>query len=295
MTAASAKIPADAAVRDTEFAFTARDFRQIAEILYGECGIVLGDNKMNLVYSRLAKRLRLHKFKAFRDYCEFVTGSGGAEERRTMIASLTTNVTRFFREPHHFEHLRKTVLPALAKEARAGRRVRIWSAGCSSGEEPFSIAMTVVAAIPDVATLDFKILATDIDQNMVAHGRAGTYDASVIESIPKEHHKACLLKRESESDKAVRMSDRVRSLIRFNELNLLGAWPMTGGFDVIFCRNVMIYFNDDTQFKLCKRFAELLPAGGTLFIGHSERIDEGRLPLDLVGQTIYVKSAGSKG
>jgi len=273
--------------------FTVRDFRQIAEILHADCGIALGENKANLVYSRLAKRLRALRFKAFREYCEFVISETGTEERKAMITAMTTNVTRFFREPHHFDHLRKAVLPRLAKAARSGRRIRIWSAGCSSGEEPFSIAMTVIAAIPDFANLDIKILATDLDQNMIAHGREASYDASVLGSIPKEYLKGCVARKETESESIIQMSDKVRSLVRFNELNLLHKWPMSGGFDVIFCRNVMIYFDEETQLKLCRRFTELLPPGGSLCIGHSEHIDEERVPVDLVGQTIYVKRGGS--
>jgi chemotaxis protein methyltransferase CheR len=293
MTGSSPTPRADALVRDTEFTYTARDFRHIAEILHEECGIALGDNKANLVYSRLAKRLRAIGLKSFRDYCLFISEPEGLDERKAMIAAMTTNVTRFFREPHHFNNLRTVVLPRLEKTARAGGRVRIWSAGCSSGEEPFSIAMTVLDVIPDANNLDIRILATDLDQNMIAHARAAVYQGSVVESIPKHLLTSWAQKKVSEGETTYRMADKVRSLIRFNELNLLGPWPMTGGFDVIFCRNVMIYFDEDTQLKLCRRFSELLPPGGTLYIGHSERIDEDRLPLDLVGQTIYIKKGGS--
>jgi chemotaxis protein methyltransferase CheR len=272
----------------TEFEFTARDFRKIAEIMREESGIVLGENKANLVYSRLAKRLRKLNIDTFREYCDFVVSGEGADERRGMIAAMTTNVTKFFREQHHFDYLRDRVLPQLAKNAKAGDRVRIWSAGCSSGEEPYTIAMTVLGAIPDAASFDFKILATDLDHNMIAHGRAGLYDASATESIPKEYRKF-FTDTGSGNEARIQMSDKLRSLIRFNELNLLGNWPMTGGFDVIFCRNVMIYFDDDTQFELCRRYAQLLPIGGTLCIGHSERADTDRLPLDIVGQTTYRK------
>lgn len=272
--------------RETEFEFSTRDFRMIAEIMRGEYGIVLGENKANLVYSRLVKRLRALRIESFRDYCDFIASEDGAEERRTMIAAMTTNVTKFFREPHHFDYLREKVLPRLSGEARAGRRVRIWSAGCSSGEEPFSIAMTVLAAFPDATAFDVKILATDLDHTMIAHGRAGLYDGAARESIPAEYKKFYI----ANENGTIQIADKLRSLIRFNELNLLGAWPMTRGFDVIFCRNVMIYFDDETQFDLCRRFSDLLPHGGTLCIGHSERADTDRLPLDLVGQTIYSKN-----
>jgi chemotaxis protein methyltransferase CheR len=285
---------AGALSRDTEFAFTEADFREIAELLRMECGISLGANKKNLVYSRLAKRLRSNGLSSFRDYCALISGDDGAEERHAMVAAMTTNVTRFFREQHHFDHLRTEVLPRLAKSLRARGRARIWSAGCSSGEEPYSIAMTVLAAIPDAAEFNIKILATDIDPNMIAFGKAAAYGVGIADSIPAEYLKTWCVRGESDGDKVYRIADRVRSLISFNELNLLGPWPMQGQFDVVFCRNVMIYFDGDTQAKLCRRFANLMPPGGVLYIGHSERLGEDELSFDLHGRTTYVKRGGAE-
>ena len=279
--------------RDAEFAFSVSDFRWIAEFLLAECGIALGENKMNLVYSRLAKRLRALGLNSFQDYCELVGSEAGDAERKAMIAAMTTNVTRFFREPHHFDHLRDVLLPHFAKTLRSSGRVRIWSAGCSSGEEPFSIAMTILAAIPDAAALDVRILATDIDPNMVAHARSATYHGLSAESIPNELLRAWAVRKKTDGDTVYEMADKVRALVRFNELNLLRSWPMKGRFDAIFCRNVMIYFNEETQFNVCRRFAEMLPPGGILYIGHSERLAEEGLPFDLAGQTTYAKHGGS--
>ncbi|HEX7885802.1 MAG TPA: protein-glutamate O-methyltransferase [Phenylobacterium sp.] len=252
-----------------EFAFTEADFRKISAMVHGDAGIHLPDAKATLVYSRLAKRLRALGLTSFRDYCALVSANDGLDERQKMLAALTTNVTRFFREPHHFEHLKDKVLPPLLDAVRRGGKVRIWSAACSSGQEPFSIAMTILALMPDAADKDVKILATDIDPNMVAEGRGGAYAPHLLEGIPDGYRKRWT---SSGADGRVKMSDDLRALITFNELNLIGDWPMKGQFDAIFCRNVAIYFEDDTQARLWSRFAPANKAGGFLYIGHSERI-----------------------
>jgi chemotaxis protein methyltransferase CheR len=269
-------------VPDGEFRFTAQDLRKIAALVHGEAGIVITESKAGLVYSRLAKRLRMIGLRSFREYCELVESEDGASERSAMIAAMTTNVTRFFREAHHFDHLRDVCLK-LAPAVRAGKPLRIWSAACSSGEEPYSIAMTLLSAIPDASEHDVRILATDIDPNMVARGRGRTYPASVVASIPADMFSKWTARR----DDSVVMSDALAALIRFNELNLLSDWPMRGKFDVIFCRNVMIYFDEPTQDRIWTRFANILTPEGMLYIGHSERIALDRHPFDLVGQTAY--------
>lgn len=252
-----------------EFAFTEADFRKISAMVHGDAGISLPEAKATLVYSRLAKRLRALGLTSFKDYCELVADSNGVDERQKMLAALTTNVTRFFREPHHFDHLKDNVLPPLLDAARRGGKVRIWSAACSSGQEPFSIAMTILSLMPEAVDKDVKILATDIDPNMVAEGRGGAYAPHLLEGIPDAYRKRWT---SSAGDGRVRMSDDLRSMITFNELNLIGDWPMKGKFDAIFCRNVAIYFEDDTQARLWSRFAPLNQVNGALYIGHSERI-----------------------
>ena len=251
-----------------EFVFTDDDFQQIAAILHGEAGIVVSESKATLVYSRLAKRLRALGLTSFRDYCGLVAGADGLSERQTMLAALTTNVTRFFREPHHFEHLKTKVLPPLIEAARRGEKVRIWSAACSSGQEPYSAAMTLLSLAPDAPGLDIKILATDIDPNMVAEGRAGVYAASLIQPAPADMRKRWF----APAPGGMAVAEDVRALVAFRELNLIGDWPMRGKFDAIFCRNVVIYFGEDTQVRLWGRFASALRPGGTLYIGHSERV-----------------------
>jgi len=252
-----------------EFAFTETDFRKISAMVHGDAGIHLPDAKATLVYSRLAKRLRALGLTSFKDYCALVAAGEGVDERQKMLAALTTNVTRFFREPHHFDHLRDKVLPPLLDAARRGGKVRIWSAACSSGQEPFSIAMTILSLMPEAPEKDVKILATDIDPNMVAEGRSGTYAAHLLDGVPDTFRKRWTT---TGPDGRVRMSDDLRTMVTFNELNLIGDWPMKGKFDAIFCRNVAIYFEDDTQARLWSRFAPLNQVNGALYIGHSERI-----------------------
>lgn len=264
-----------------EFQFGKDEFKRIAAILHGDSGISLGEGKVALVYSRLAKRLRLLGLKSFRDYCDLVESQQGASERKNLLTSLTTNVTRFFREPHHFDHLRTHVMPVLADKAKRGGRVRIWSAGCSTGQEPYSIALTVLGVLPDAPSLDFKILATDIDSNVVATAREGRYSDSEFSPVP-----ANLRGRHFANERGEwAASDNLRNWIAFRELNLLQAWPMKGQFDVIFCRNVCIYFEEATQQKLWTRFAEQLTPGGRIYIGHSERANSNLLEND--GLTTY--------
>jgi len=258
-----------APVVDGEFAFTEGDFRKIAAMVHGDAGIALPDTKATLVYSRLAKRLRALGLSSFKDYCALVAGKDGLDERQKMLAALTTNVTRFFREPHHFEDFANKVLPPLLQRARSGGRVRIWSAACSSGQEPYSAAMTLLSLMPNAGDFDIRILATDIDPNMVVDGRNGVYSENLLAGVSAEHRRRWTT---TEASGGVRMADELRALVTFNELNLIGDWPMKGRFDVIFCRNVAIYFEDDTQARLWSRFAPLLQPGGTLYIGHSERI-----------------------
>ncbi len=267
-----------------EFAFTGEDFRTIAAVLHGDAGIYLPDSKATLVYSRLAKRLRVLGLSSFREYCRLIQGQEGVDERQAMLAALTTNVTRFFREPHHFEDLRDKVMPALAAKARAGGRVRLWSAGCSTGPEPYSMALTLLNVLPDAARYDIKILATDIDPNVVQTARAGVYSREALEAVPNSDRKH--LVRGDDPD-MWRLSDDVQGLIAFRELNLIRPWPMSGKFDVIFCRNVVIYFDDATQETVWKKFIDVMNPGARLYIGHSERVagDGGRLISD--GLTAY--------
>lgn len=279
--------PRDLAVPDGEFPFTWADFRQIAELVHSEAGIVLAETKVNLVYSRLAKRLRAIGLRNFREYCTLVQGENGVDERQAMIAAMTTNVTRFFRESHHFDYLRSRVLPDLLEGARKGGKVRIWSAGCSSGEEAYSIGLTILELAPNAAEMDVRILASDIDPEMLRRGTTGIYAVRQMGDIPPELRRKWFRAVPGSGGADLEVGEELGELVRFRELNLLREWPMRGKFDIIFCRNVMIYFDDETQNAVWGRFAEILRPEGTLCIGHSERITVGSHPYDLVGQTIY--------
>ena len=269
-----------------EFTLTERDFRAIADLLRQDAGITLPDGKETLVYSRLAKRLRALSLPGFPDYVALLQHPDGADERKHMLRALTTNVTRFFREPHHFDHLRTTVLPPLLAVARAGKRVRLWSAACSNGQEPYSLGLTILDLLPDVADLDVRVLATDIDSDMVALGQAGRYDEDTLSPVPALPRSRWF--RPTRDGDAMEAGPELRRLVQFRELNLIGAWPMRGGFDAIMCRNVAIYFDADTQALVWSRFAPLLAPGTHLYIGHSERLSgpaaAGFVP---AGTTIY--------
>lgn len=269
---------------DGEFVFQAEDFQRIAAILHDEAGIALSESKATLVYSRLAKRLRSLGLESFRDYCALVAGAGGADERQQMIAALTTNVTRFFREPHHFEHLKTVVLSPLLQEAKRGGQVRIWSAGCSSGEEPYSIALTILSLLPEAAELDVRVLATDIDTHVLARAREGAYGSSSMLQIPGDLRSRWF---RQQGDRWV-VADPLRRLVTFNELNLMGDWPMRRTYQAIFCRNVVIYFEEATQARVFSRFVPLMAPGARLYLGHSERlVGEAAGRLQSEGVTIY--------
>ena len=258
-----------------EFLFTEEDFARIAKMLHDDAGIYLPEVKATLVYSRLAKRLRALGLQSFRDYCALLTEEGGAMvgERQQMLAALTTNVTRFYREPHHFEHLKTRVLPPLLDHARRGGRVRLWSAACSTGPEPYSMALTVLSLMPEAAKYDIRILATDIDPNVVAEGKRGIYRADAVEPIPTDLRGRWMQRVNQDGEFAWSVGEDMRQMVQFRELNLIGQWPMKGPFDAIFCRNVVIYFEEETQAKVWSRFKPLLTREGRLYIGHSERLN----------------------
>lgn len=255
----------DLAGYEREFGYCDADFGAIASILRAEAGIALPAGKASLVYARLIKRLRALEFSNFADYVALLQGTDGEGERRHMVAALTTNVTRFFREPHHFDHLRTEVLRDLVAKARRGARVRLWSAGCSTGQEPYSIAALIAAFGPAAARLDIKILATDIDPNVLEHAAAGHYTS--IEGMPPDARRWFPRQRSGwQADPAI------RNLVTFRQVNLNSPWPMRGPFDVVFCRNVAIYFDQELQSRLWQSFADVVPPDGCLYIGHAERV-----------------------
>lgn len=271
-----------------EYPLTRRDLSEIAAMIYADAGIYLNETKASLVYSRLSKHIRGLGLSGFREYCELVASPEGAAQRREMLSHLTTNFTRFFRENHHFDHLRDHVLPDLIARAKSGGRVRIWSAACSDGQEPYSIALTVLGAFPNAADYDFKILATDIDPKILTAARSGVYDEGALETVSPVMRKQWFNEVSVGGRTKFEINDKVKKLITFNELNLMTQWPFKGKFDVIFCRNVVIYFDEPTQVKIWNRFATLLPMGGHLYIGHSERVSgDAKNLFDNTGITTY--------
>jgi chemotaxis protein methyltransferase CheR len=278
--------PASKRGDDREFPLTEKEYRYLASVVYELSGIVLGPNKINMVYSRLSRRVRELGLTSFNAYCELIKRPDGAAELGLLVNAITTNLTRFFREPHHFEHLRKDVAPS----GRRAARLRIWSAGCSSGEEPYSIAMTLAGAMPDIAGRDVRILATDLDTNMVATAHAGIYPVSAVADMPKGQRARFFERAGGRDEDVVRVVEPIRRLITFKHLNLLGPWPMKGPFDAIFCRNVMIYFDNPTKAALVARYAKLLKPGGCLYIGHSETLLDHHANLRIAGATIYRKA-----
>lgn len=284
-------VPPGAFLRDIPFSDA--DFRAIADLAQERFGLSLAESKKPLVYSRLSRRLKSRQVGSFSEYIALLDRREEEQERLELISALTTNVTSFFREKHHFDTLRDALAGDLGARARAGGRVRIWSAGCSSGQEPYSIAMTVLEAVPEAARLDLRILATDIDPKIVAKARAGEYPAEEASGIPANLRGKWLPSCGKDGTRCS-VSPDVRALITFNELNLVNAWPIKGPFDVIFCRNVAIYFSQQTQQTLWQRFSAMLPPSGLLFIGHSERVTGPALKeVEGIGITSYRKLQGA--
>jgi chemotaxis protein methyltransferase CheR len=269
---------------EREFVLTDTDFNAIIGVIRETSGIVLGDGKRDLVYGRLAPRLRLLGCRSFAEYLQRLEGPGGADEQTALVNAITTNLTGFFGEKHHFDALAADILPRLKMENPA-RRLRIWSAGCASGQEPYSIAMVLKRTLTDLASWDALVLATDIDNTMVARAEAGLYDVDAATGIPPD----CERFLEGAAGGRIAMAASLKRLIRFSRLNLIGPWPVSGPFDVIFCRNVVIYFDDDTQRVLFDRFADILRPGGWLFIGQSESLHRVSDRFRHLGHTAYQK------
>jgi len=263
-------------------------FNEISDLVKSLCGINLHDGKKELVKARLTKRLRKLNLCSFAEYMEYVRSDTSGAELTNMLDALSTNLTSFFRENEHFEYLAEQVFPAILDNApRTGRRLRIWSAGCSSGEEPYSIAITVSEKIPDLRSWDAKILATDISTRMLARAARGVYDAERIKTVSPQARSRYFECIETRPDRMYRVTDALGAMVHYARLNLMNRWPMQGPFDVIFCRNVMIYFDKVTQGKLINRFYDLLAPGGTLFIGHSESLAGVKHQFRYMQPTIY--------
>lgn len=270
---------------DRDFPMTEEDFRRIAAKVEAMAGIVLKDHKRQMVYTRLSRRLRALGLPSFRAYLDHLESPTGANEIGEFANAVTTNLTSFYREGHHFTHLGEKILRPLVE--RGERRVRIWSAGCSSGEEPYTISMTVQGVPGLTSGRDVKILATDLDTNVLAKGARGEYDRDRLKGIPEDKLRASTEAIEG----GARFKPALRGLITFRQLNLLHDWPFKGPFDAIFCRNVVIYFDAATKGRLVDRFAAMLKPDGALYLGHSESLLGEHPLLRSEGRTIYRRRA----
>lgn len=271
-----------------ELPLSDREFARVKARVYAEAGISLSDAKRTLVVSRLSKIVRSHGHTSFDGYLDYLDRDGSAADGQDFVNALTTNLTRFYREDHHFDHLGQYVGELVSSRPRSGPdgkpRLRIWSAGCSTGQEPFTIGLSLLDQYPELKRWDFKILATDIDTNVLAKAAMGVYPQSELNGLSRERARPF----ESGEPGTIRVPAAVRSLVSFKPLNLMSpTWPMRGLFDAIFCRNVAIYFDKPTQGTLFARLGRMLVPGGYLYIGHSENLGAGGEGFRVAGKTIY--------
>jgi len=273
-----------------DYVLTDTQFHRIRELVREHTGISLSEAKRQLVYGRLARRLRALKLASFGEYLELIERAG-ADELEEFTNAITTNLTSFFREPHHFEYLASDVLPKIVAKDSGVRRARIWCCAASTGEEPYSIAMVLREAQEILTGFDVKLLATDLDSAVLATGAAGIYNAERLKSVSGARVSRFFRKGSGEHAGHFRATDELRNLITFKQLNLMHEWPIRGPFDAIFCRNVIIYFDKETQRALFERMAALQRPGDMLFLGHSESLYRVSDKYELVGRTIYRRNA----
>ena len=279
------------AVQDTallrEYAFSEADFERVRALVHAQIGISLSASKRALVYGRLSRRLRALQLPDFNSYLELLSHDDGLELQHFHNA-ITTNLTSFFREHHHFDYLRAQLLPALEQQNAATRRIRIWSAGCSSGEEPYSIAMVLRETLGHLRNWDVRVLATDVDTNVLDYARRGQYSGDRMEKMDGARLQRWFTR--APDGEHYQAAAELQALISFKPLNLVQPWPMRGIFDAIFCRNVVIYFDRDTQRDVFGRMAALQRSGDHLFLGHSESLLNVSTQYQLAGQTIHRKA-----
>jgi len=267
-----------------EFLYTSDDFDRIVKMIYQVSGISLSDRKQDMVYSRLARRLRKLAITDFQKYLEFVKQN--KDEQREFVNALTTNLTHFFREDHHFKYLTDILFPEIF--SKQDDRIRFWSAGCSTGEEPYTLAMVWEHLQNKPSGIDFKILATDLDTNVIETGENAIYSLDKLEPVAKPYQK-WFRKTEQCSPNQKQVDQRLKQRIHFKQLNLMNDWPMKGPFQLIICRNVLIYFDKPTQEKLIQRYYDLLEPQGCLILGHSESLGGNRQLFKNCGKTIFRK------
>ncbi len=283
----AAEDPALARVR--EFKFTDSDFNALRTLVKEMTGINLAGSKRELVYGRISRRLRalgLSSFGAYRGLLE----SGDGSELVAFCNALTTNLTSFFRESHHFDYLRDAFLMTRRNTGSRSERIRIWSSACSSGEEPYSIAMTIMETIPDWKEWDIKILATDLNSDILARAKRGCYTHDRVKGFDAKRLARFFTESGEDAERTYEVIPDLANLITFRQVNLMNDLPMSGPLDAIFCRNVVIYFDKETQRALFARIAKLQRPGNLLFLGHSESLFKVSDDYALIGRTVYRRS-----
>lgn len=269
-----------------EFLIKEEEFQRFRTLIYDESGISLGDQKQSLLASRLLKRLRDLGLATFTEYYEMVAEDTTREEFTRMLDLISTNKTDFFREPKHFDFLRNRILP----ELESTKRIRIWSSACSTGEEPYTIAITLYEGVQSPAQWDFKILASDLSTRVLAKAASGLYDEDRVRAVPPDTVKQHFLRGCGDRAGLIKVKPHLTDMIRFQRMNLMDdRFPIKTPLDLIFCRNVMIYFDGPTQEKLVNKFHRYLRPGGYLFIGHSESLQWVKHPFEAIAPTIYRK------
>ncbi|MCE5336783.1 MAG: protein-glutamate O-methyltransferase CheR [Desulfobacteraceae bacterium] len=273
----------------TETVMTERDFKRLSEFIYSVCGIKLVPAKKTMLEGRLRKRLRALHLNSFDDYYNYLLSPNGLSgEIVHMTDVVTTNKTDFFREPGHFDFMTKEALPELVDAKGTGLPYRVWSAGCSTGEEPYTIAMVLSEYALDCSGFRFSILATDISTRVLDTAMSAVYEHSKVEPVPMEMRKRYLLKSKDKTRRLVRIAPELRSLVTFRRLNFMDSdFGIRGLLDIIFCRNVLIYFDRPTQERVLRQFCDHLSPGGYLFTGHSETLQNMKLPVEQMAATVY--------
>jgi len=270
----------------TEYPFSEDDFQWLRSTASAHSGIVLADVKRNMIYSRLSKRLRHLKLKSFAEYRK-ILDKGDSGEFVEFINAITTNLTSFFREPHHFEHLETVAIPHLISRSPTRRTLRVWSAGCSTGEESYTIAMVLADALARYPQWTAEVFASDLDTRVLERAASGVYEAERVSGLDQLPLRRWFLKGAGALEGKVKVKEELRKRIQFSQLNLTQDWRVDGRFDVVFCRNVVIYFDKQTQRKLFSAFADVMTDGAFLYIGHAESLHQVSDRFQLTGKTAY--------
>lgn len=274
-------------------------FEQFQRLIHEETGIWLGDHKMALLCGRLSRRLRARGVPTLDQYYEFVTQPGHEDERVAMIDAITTNETRFFRDPRHFEFLEQRVIPRWRADAQRGERaksVRFWSAGCSSGEEPYSLAMLLARHLPADQGWDVKVFATDISTRILAHAKAGIFSITKARDIPEPLLKECMLRGIEKQDGQMKVMPEIQAMVEFDKLNLAqGPYPPSACFDVILCRNVLIYFDLASKQKAVGQLSRCLAPNGLLFVGQAENLSTMSSQFRSLAPAVYAREGEHRG